>query len=490
MNLTPFLGRKRESEQLQEEWSEKRAALLILYGRRRVGKTRLLTHWIETSGARALYWVANPTSSLEQLRSFSQALYNFAGPGTVSEDFTFGSWGDAFLQVERMAQDQRIAIIIDEFTYLLESEPGIAGILQNTWDHHFKKTNLFLVLSGSHIGMMERKLLSYQAPLYGRATSLLRLQPLPFSTTRLFFPEYKPDERVAVYAMLGGIPAYWEQFNPDINLDTNIKKVFLGGKNLLHDEPRLLLQDFVSELHSYVAILMALAHGYRTPKEIGSYAGISDKNVPAYLSTLINTGFVERRVPVDAPESSRAGRHFIADPFLRFYYRFLSRRQAQIALGVQDQAMAEIKKHLVDFIGTHTWEELCREWLLRATGQKVLPFLPDQVGSIWNREAQIDVVGINTMEKTILLGECKWDRHPIALDVLKGLVGKTDKVIPREGEWAVYYLGFARSGWRTGAKAYQDEINRKPIFGENWVSKGMRLIDLDQLDNDLTEWTN
>ena len=489
MELTPFIGRKRELEQLQEEWSEKKASLLILYGRRRIGKTRLLTHWIETSGAHVLYWVANPTSSLDQLRSFSQALYNFAGSGIVSEEFTFGTWANAFLQIERMAQNQRIAIIIDEFTYLLESEPGIAGILQNTWDHHLKKTNLFLILSGSHIGMMERGLLSYQAPLYGRATSLLKLQQLPFSATRLFFPGYKPDERVAVYAMLGGIPAYWELFNPEKSLDANIRKVFLGGMNLLQDEPRLLLQDFITELHNYVAILRAMAHGYRTPKEIGTYAGVSDKNVPAYLSNLINTGFVERRVPIAAPESSRAGRHTITDPFLRFYFRFLSNRQQQLALGVQDQALAEIKKHLVDFIGTHTWEELCREWLLRAGAENRLPFLPDQVGSAWTKQAQMDVIGINSMEKTIILGECKWGRHPIGSEVLEGLVEKTGEFVPKEGNWTVYYFGFARMGWTEAARRVASKVASNTILGNNWRPAGMELLDLNQIDEDLKAWS-
>jgi len=489
MDLTPFIGRTRELHQMQEEWSEKRASLLILYGRRRVGKTRLLTHWLESSAIRSLYWVAAPTSSRDQLRSFSQALYNFAGAGTVSEEFTFSTWPDAFLQMERMAQDHRIAIVMDEFTYLLESEPGVSGILQNSWDHHLKKSNLFLVLSGSHIGMMERGLLSYQAPLYGRATALLKLQPLPFSVTRLFFPKYRPDERVAVYAMMGGIPAYWEMFNPQKSLDANIRNVFLGGANLLQDEPRLLLQDFVNELHNYVAILRALAHGYRTPKEIAGFVGIPDKNVPSYINNLIRTGFVERRTPVGAPESSRAGRHFITDPFLRFYFRFLSSRQAQLVLGVQDQALAEIKKHLIDFIGTHTWEELCREWLLRAAGQNVLPFLPDQIGSIWNREAQVDVVGINSMEKTILLGECKWDRRSVKLEILKGLVEKTGKVIPKEGQWRVYYLGFARQGWTEAAREFAGTVAKSKIQGKNWTAIGMGLRDLEQIDGDLQNWT-
>jgi AAA+ ATPase superfamily predicted ATPase len=348
---------------------------------------------------------------------------------------------------------------------------------------------LFLIISGSHIGMMERGVLSYQAPLYGRATSKLLLLPLPFKATKNFFPNYKPDERVVVYAIFGGIPAYWEQFDPKISLDKNIKGKLLGEANLAQDEPRLLLQDFVSEIHNYASILRAIAQGSRTPKQIASAAGLNDRHIPMYMKNLVDTGFIERRVPVTENLSSRSGRHYITDPFLRFYYRFLSRRQSQLALGVPNQTLAEIKKHLVDFIGTHTWEELCREWLLRATGHKVLPFLPDQVGSIWNRDAQVDVAGINFMEKTLILGECKWDRHLIELEVLEKLVEKTEKVVPKDGIWKVYYLGFARFGWTEDARKFAEGMAKSKIQGKNWNATGMALKTLEQVDADLQHWT-
>ena len=484
-----FSGREKELQLLQQEWLADEARMLILYGRRRVGKTRLVTHWIESVAPRALYWVAEPTSSVEQLRSFSQALFGFDSGTIPPDDFSYASWKQAFEQVARISRDSRFALILDEFTYLLSLEPGIAGILQNAWDHTLKQANVFIIISGSHIGMMERGVLSYQAPLYGRATSKLFLLPLPFKETRTFFPKYRPDERVVVYAMLGGVPAYWEQFNPSVSLDRNIKEKLLGGTNLVQDEPRLLLQDFVSEIHNYSAILHAIAGGSRTPREIAAESGLNDRHISMYLSNLTDTGFVERRLPITEKAASRSGRHYIIDPFLRFYFRFLSRRQAQIAMGVQDQALEEIKRHLIDFIGTHTWEELCREWLLRETGHHVLPFMPDQVGSIWNREAQIDVAGINTMEKTLILGECKWDRHPIDLGVLTGLIEKTEKVVPKEGKWRVYYLGFARSGWTQAAQAFSESLPKAKLKGENWHAVGMLLKDLDQVDNDLNDWT-
>lgn len=489
MLRTQFVARERELKVLQKEWEFDKARLLILYGRRRIGKTRLVTHWIETFKPRALYWVAEPTSSKDQLRSFSQALFNFESNSSVPDDFSYSTWNQAFEQAARIAKQERMALILDEFTYLMALEQGIAGILQNVWDHHLQYSSIFLIVSGSHVGMMERGILSYQAPLYGRATSRLLLQALPFNATKGVFPKYRPDERVALYAIFGGVPAYWEQFDPGISLDRNIKENLLGDANLAQDEPRLLLQDFVSEIHNYAAILRAIAQGYRTPKEIASASGLNDKHISMYLSTLIGTGFVERRVPVTEQASSRLGRHYITDPFLRFYYRFLSRRQSQLALGIDDQTLAEIKKHLVDFIGTYTWEELCREWLLRATGQKILPFLPDQVGSTWNRQAQIDVAGVNFMEKTLILGECKWDRHSMDLDVLRKMIEKTDKVLPADGQWKVFYVGFARSGWTADAIQFAKGMKNAKVQGSRWEAAGMLLRTLNEVDAELDSWT-
>jgi hypothetical protein len=345
-----------------------------------------------------------------------------------------------------------------------------------------------LVICGSHLGMMLRHTLSYQAPLYGRATAQLRLQPLPFGMTARYFPGFDADERVAIYAIWGGIPAYWERLDPAATLSDNIRHELLTANNLMQAEPRLLLQDFVNEPHNYVGILRAIANDARTQGEIAAFAGLAQGHVSQYLSILQDAGFVERRVPVTQGERSRLGRYHIVDPYLRFYYRFLASRQTQLALGVQEQSLAEIKRHLRDFIGANTWEELCREWLLRASAQHTVPVVVDQVGSAWTRAAQVDVVGVNSMEKTLVLGECKWGPEPSGRSVLTDLVEKTAEVVPSQGQWQVYYLGFARAGWTTASHAFAQEVASVPPTGKNWRTLGMRLLDLTQVDQDLATW--
>ena len=486
-----FVGRDNELQTLDRLWHSNRSEFLILYGRRRVGKTVLLTHWIQQNNPRTLYWVATPDSEFAQLRSFSQAVYSFERPDiSVPNTFTFASWEQAWEEVARLAAQERIAVIIDEFTYLLETTPAIAGKLQNFWDQRFKDCNIFLCLSGSHLGMMMREVLSYQAPLYGRASAQIRLNPLPFGLTHKFFPRYSAVDRVAIYAMFGGIPAYWERINPGRSISYNIRNQLLTANNLMQAEPRLLLQDFISEPHNYLAVLTAMANGSRTPKEIASYTGLPNVQVPKYLSVLNEAGFVERRVSVTAASGSRLGRHHITDPYLRYYFRFLAARQNQLALGIQDQALAEIIRHMIDFIGTHTWEELCREWTLRASAKAQFPFLPDIVGSAWNSSVQIDVAGINTMEKTLILGECKWTTSPVSQDVLVKLIEeKTQKIVPSEKKWQVLFLGFSRSGWTDDALLYQKDVQKHSPKGKNWQAVGMRLVNLQQVDCDLEQWS-
>ncbi len=486
-----FLDRQRELELLDNLWNSKNAEFLILYGRRRVGKTALLTEWMQRASRRCLYWVASPTSAALQLRSFSQAIYNFSNPGAPAPDaFSYATWEQAFQQLAALAEKERLALFVDEFTYLLEVDPGIAGQLQNLWDHMLSKRNLFLCLSGSHLGMMKREFLSYQAPLYGRASAQLHLQPFPFGATSHFFPKYSAVDRVAIYAMFGGVPAYWERIDPSKSVSQNIKTQLLTPNNLLQAEPRLLLQDFVTEPHNYIAILSAIANGAHTVREIVSAAGLPTGHVSKNLSVLTETGFIERRIPVTESEPSRAGRYHITDPYLRFYFRFLAGRQDQLALGIQDQALAEISKHMIDFIGKYTWEELCREWTLRAGAARDLPHLPDTVGSAWNANAQVDVVGINSMDKTLFLGECKWTMGPKERTAISDLVEqKAAQIVPKRGKWKVYFLGFSRSAWTAGALAYQRQVDAQPVSGVNWASTGMRLIELEQVDRDLTRWT-
>jgi AAA+ ATPase superfamily predicted ATPase len=265
--MARFIGRQRELAELHDLSAERGAQFFILYGRRRVGKTTLLLHWAQESGLPFVYWVANRLSPTLQLRSFSQTLYNAAHPDAPADaEFSYPSWEMALEQAAQIAADRRLILILDEFPYLAEAERGLSSVVQNVWDHHFKEGQVFLVLAGSHIGMMTR-LLHYHAPLYGRFTGHLHLKPLPFSATAEFLPRYTTAERVAVYAILGGIPAYLERFDDDVSLADNVKRRIFRSTGIFRVDPLFLLQDQVREPRNYLSVLHAIGDGRHTLDE-------------------------------------------------------------------------------------------------------------------------------------------------------------------------------------------------------------------------------
>jgi len=491
MDKTEFHGRSAELRLLDKLWDSPKATLLILYGRRRVGKTRLLTHWMNRHADRALYWVAEPTSALDQLRSFSQALYNFSHPDAPAPlDFTYANWEQALQQVASMAKNERLALIIDEFTYLLEVDPTIVGTLQKAWDHWLSKSNLILSLSGSQMGLMQKQVLAYQAPLYGRATAQLKLPPLPFNISSEFFPNYGPRDRVTIYSIFGGIPAYWERMDVTAPVLNNIRTQLLTSNTLMQEEPRLLLQDFITDQHNYVGIMRAITSGSRTQNAISDRTGLPKGHVSKYLSVLRDTGFVERQVPVTESEKSRRGRYFVTDPYLRFYYRFMATHQAQLALGVQQQTMRIIEKELPPFIEENTWRELSREWVLTASAYGDLPFEIETAGGEWKRNHTFDVVGINKTTQTLLLGSSLWRPEAADPNVIQNLITTTRYVVPKEGQWSVFYMGFSAGGWADGITPSIERMIEREGEGKNWKSVGFRLLDLEQVDADLYRWSN
>lgn len=489
-----FIGRFGELNLLDNIWKTHSASLIILYGRRRVGKTRLLTHWLRQRGADGFYWMAEPTSAVDQLRSFSQALANFADPESVApEDFTYASWEQALRQVSLLSRDRRIALFIDEVTYLIDINPTITGTFQKVWDQWLKDSNVMLALSGSLMGVMQKQILSYQAPLYGRATAQVKLPPLPFSVTREYFPSYSTADRVLIYATWGGVPAYWERLDPQLSVLENLRVQLQPSNTWMLDEPRLLLQDFITDLYNYVGIMRAITNGAQTISDIGNRNGLSSSHMSSYLSILRDTGFIERRVPVtERSAESRRGRYFVTDPFLRFYYRYLAAYQSKLALGQQKQMMASIEQSLPEFISSNTWQELCREWLLLASANDVIPVPVEHVGSEWKRTLSVDVLGIDETAKSLVLGCCYWNTQPASLEEIRELVKKTAQVVPEEGDWSVFYVGFASSGWTQEAMTQAESIvmgDKTSRAKRKWLPVGVRLISLAELDEDMAQWT-
>lgn len=494
MYKAAFVGRSRELEVLDNLWQSARATLLILYGRRRVGKTRLLTHWLQTHDGEGLYWVAEPASTLTQLRSFSQALMHFMDPeADVPSDFTFSSWDLALRQVALYAQNKRLALFIDEVTYLIDVNPDFVGTLQKAWDSWLSDSNLMLALSGSQMGLMQKHLLDYDAPLYGRATAQTKLLPLPFGATKQYFPDYDIQSRATIYAMWGGVPAYWERLDMDKSVQENLRQNILPAHAWMVDESRILLQDFITDMHNYVGILQAIADGQPALSDISKRTGLNSSKASFYLSVLRDTGFVARRVPITQRGSnSRRGRYFVTDPYLRFFYRFMSTYQAKLALGQMQEMLDLIQDALPEFIEANTWQELCRDWLLMASANGELPLHIDHVGSEWARKQTIDVVGISENGNNLVLGDCYWREGPVGRAEVEALIDKSTIIIDKEDDWSVYYTVFSAVGWSKEAQVYAEAITAAGEAGQGrktWQVCGVKLLDLTTVDEDLARWS-
>lgn len=494
MAKSTFIGRNDELELIDSLWSVPRATLLILYGRRRVGKTRLLTHWLKRHGAYGLYWMAEATSAREQLRSFSQAIIHFIDPDTPTPaDFSYSTWEQALRQVALHSKDRRMALIIDEVTYLMEVNSSFIGILQKTWDHWLADSNLMLALSGSQMGMMQKKILAYDAPLYGRDTAQLKLPPMPFTATRDFFPNYNDADRVAIYTMWGGVPAYWERMDLSLPVMENLRRQLLSYQSWMTDESRTLLNDFITEPHNYVAVLRAIADGLQTSGEISQRVGLASNELSFYLSKLREAGFVIREVPIRQIDykNSRSGRYFVTDPYLRFYYRFLAAYQSRLALGQQQQVAEAIESALPEFIETNTWRELCRYWLMEASHNDALPLSVEHVGSEWKSDFMIDVVGIDYTSKSLIIGDCFWRNEPIGPKAVEKLVRKTSTILPDHEGWSVYYLVFSATGWTAKAESQANALIEKATnrARKSWETVGIRMVSLEQVCSDLDNWS-
>ena len=471
-----FIGRERELAELNTVLEDGGAQFIIVYGRRRAGKTTLVLRWAEMTGRSVIYWVATHDTPAQVRLGLTQALWAWAYPGSQAVP-RFDTWAEIFETAHRLIGDQPVIFIMDEFSYAAESDPSLPSNLQAAWDHHFKDGNVTIVLTGSHIGMMV-DLMAYQAPLYGRFTAQLPLDPLPFPALAEFLPRYTIAERVAVYAVAGGIPAYLERFKDTESIGANIQRLFMRRTGMFRSEPFILVGDVIRrETQTYETVLKAVAAGKRTPQEISATVDLSPSYLSPYLKQLEKLRLIERRLPATIPperrQTSRTSRYHLADPYLRFYFRFIAPNLDLVEQELSGMLWERIKEQFRAFVGVTAFEELCREWTLVQVRAGRLPFPPEIVGVHWAKDAQVDVVAVNWREKAILLGECKWGIDVVRRSVVRELLEKAPRVIP-ESDWQVHYALFARAGFSDAARSEGEAV-------------GARLVDLTTLDADLRE---
>lgn len=447
-----FIDRTNELAALEKEY-QRESSFVVIYGRRRVGKTRLIKEFIKKK-TNTVYFLATEELEAQSMKRFSGVISRTTG-NAMLKSVTFSDWIDLFQAIAQYKPEEKKIIVIDEFPYLVKTNPAFPSILQNAWDEILKDQNVMLILCGSLISMMQKHALSYDSPLYGRRTAQIRLMPLSF-TNVYASQELSFEEAVKQYAVTGGVPKYLEFFQAKNSLIEQITETVLSKNGFLYEEPKFLLSDEVQVPTSYFSIIKVIADGNHKLSKIAGTLGFETSKLTPYLSILSELGFVEKQVPITEKnaEKSRKGLYFISDNFVRFWFQYVYPFKGELELDNIEIVLEEIEKDFNYKFVAFAYEDICKDIFTSLCSSKVIDFVPSKVGSYWFNDAtsdtQIDVMAVDTKNKRLFAGECKYHNQPVDADVLFDL----EKKVINSGEiqktfrnYTVIYGVFSKSGF-------------------------------------------
>lgn len=452
-----FLNRVDELAMLRRRLTADEAELLVVYGRRRVGKTELLGQL--AAPTRTLYIEATDTVRPDQLADLTRELRQVSGDQLLAAQ-PLTSWEAAFAAIAEFTDagaPERTLVVLDEFQLLAKQAPELETTLSRWWRTTGRSLPLTLVLAGSELSFFEDRVLAGQ--LYGRRTGQLKVEPFAAREAALFHPSYSPEDKVRAYAICGGIPYYLERFSDRRSLPDNMLTEVFERTGLLYDEAELMLRQSIPEPANHAAILRSIAHGHNRNNEISQRTQLQPAHVTKILSSLERLGLVQRMRPVTASPRSKKIMYRISDQFMRFHYRFIEPTRSQLRTSALARSyLADAVLPQLDHFASQAWEDICRQHVLRTTQGLV------EVGRWWGQvptgdgsrteEREIDVVGVGPGRHPLVAGMCKWTRSRVDLDEL----GLLDRLATHTGQPAtrLQRVIFSRSGFTDRLRSYAD----------------------------------
>lgn len=414
-----FIGRHSELDRLEQEYRNN-SSFVVIYGRRRVGKTTLIKEFIK--GKNAFYYLASKEVDSLCRKRFSEVIARTTGNPMIGR-VQYNDWETLFQLIADYQPEEKKVIVIDEFPYLVKTNSAFPSVLQYIWDELLKDKNIMLILCGSLISMMKKHTMSADSPLYGRRTAQIRLLPLTF--TEVYEAQKPMDfcDAVAQYAVIGGVPKYLELFDSRKTLLENIENVVLSKSGFLYEEPNFLFSEEVSAPAGYFSILKAIADGNHKLDRIGNVLSTETSALMPYITTLIELGFVLKDTPITEknPERSRKGLYFIADPFLRYWFRYVNPFRGELEMDNRQIVFDEMKKDFTEKYVAFAYEDICKNIFSVLCKNGTISFTPSRIGSFWQNDlsgdTQIDVAAVDLQHKTLFLGECKYHKNPVDADV-------------------------------------------------------------------------
>ena len=479
-----FIGREAELKFLQDKFDNENGQLVVLYGRRRVGKTETLREFCK--GKQHVFYSCTQSTDKVQLSKFSKHILKEDIPAKqyISE---FADWESAFRSVlDFPFGDQKKLLIIDEFPYMCKGNKSIPSVLQNLWDAELKDKNVMIVLCGSAMSFIEKELLAEKNPLYGRATGIYKMTEMGFYDAIKFFPNYSDKDKVLAYSILGGIPHYLRQFSPKLSLAENIKRNILTKGSVLYSEVDFLLHQELRETPIYNSIIEAVALGNTKLNDISQKSLVEDTSkTSVYLKNLIELGIVEREFSVDSKSKEKAnsnrGTYRLTDNFFRFWYAFGFTNFSQLEDGDVDGVYDYVIAPALHEFASFTFEDVCKEFVREMQKKNELPFRYSKMGRWTGKttvrdkdkpngvriaETEVDILGIGKNEKEYLVGECKFKNTPFDYSEYLDTV---TKLTPLKEGVKFYYALFSESGFDSKVVSEADNNDNITLYNLNQI---------------------
>ncbi len=434
-----FIDREEELDFLEERYRQHSFDFIVIYGRRRIGKTELIKNFIKDKPH--IYMLCNKAGTSANISGFKREVAKFVREPEIAS----GNLEEIFSYLSEKAKD-KLVIVLDEFSYLVEKDDAVPSLFQGVIDEVLKTKNLMLIICGSSISMME-SLLGYKNPLYGRKTGHMKIDFLKFRYLKEFFPQNTLEENIKTYAILGGVPFYLEKFDAGRSALDNARKEIFSKKGRLYEEVEFLLKEEFREPDIYKGILSAIAQGNAKVADIANKTGIKASDMDRYLKILMVLGIIRKEIPVTERKSKKT-LYTIDDNFFDFYSMFFEPYRSEIELGELSNLEETLKKNFNAYTGKK-FENLIRKEAIR----KISPFPISKVGRWWGfyrekeqrKELEIDIVALNEETKKILFCECKWQDRMNAEKILNELKEKAKYVNWHNETREEYYAVVAKS---------------------------------------------
>ncbi len=464
-----MIGRLQEMKQLEQMYVSERFEFLVMYGRRRIGKTTILQEFSKKH--KTIFFSAQEKNDTLNLRDFSKLLQEHFDGGFIAN---FANWTDALDYLSKKTQAKRTVLIIDEFPFLAESNPSIKSILQHKIDHDWKERNLFLILCGSSVSFMLNDVMGYKSPLYGRSTGSMEVLPFDYLESAAFFPNYSEEEKLIVYGILGGVPRYLCAFDPKRSLRENMIAEILTEGAFLNDEPQTLLRMELREPAVYNSILEAVANGCNRIMEISNRIHEEKSKCSKYMLTLQTLRLLEKHVPCGEKDGSKKGIYEMTDYFYRFWYRYVFSNKSYYGMLGIEQAADEIMEGINDYMGP-VFEDICRQYLIRRAKAGTLSFVPYVIGKWWGNnpvikaQDDVDLLALDKKREKGIFVECKFRNRPMGMDEYDDLVTATE-VFPSVKEKKLIFI--SKSGFTEAVRRRAGEERAELVEVREMFKKG------------------